>query len=236
MPGIRGSGCNLMVRRDGQVARDNLSLGVCPVVTWWACAIHWHLWADTVDCWGRSQTKFRVHFCGGAWLMILSVGGTITGAVGFELQQFLLPLTFLQLHYADLQTHTRGSHYTRKRHHNNSKLSGRIGNEVYRGIQEKQNKYIFEELCTCSSKQCLCFSEICLRSACFSFNKLSRHKVPQSNFSSSHRDFSCKTNTSYAYVLFDLYKNLTSFNLTHTPTGDHYRKALWTELVQYQCS
>lgn len=38
--------------------------------------------------------------------MILSVGGTITGAVGFELQQFLLPLTFLQLHYADLQTHT----------------------------------------------------------------------------------------------------------------------------------
>lgn len=81
--------------------------------------------------------------------MILSVGGTITGAVGFELQQFLLPLTFLQLHYADLQTHTRGSHYTRKRHDNNSKLSSRTGNEVYRGIQEKQNKYILEYTISC---------------------------------------------------------------------------------------
>lgn len=55
---------------------------------------------------------------------------------------------------------------------------------------------------TCSSRQCLCFSEICLRSACFSFSKLSRHREPQSSFSSSHRDFSCKTtnkNCSYSF-------------------------------------
>lgn len=49
------------------------------------------------------------------------------------------------------------------------------------------------ELGTCSSKQCLCFSDICLRSACFSFNKLSKHNEPQSNLSSSHRDLSWKT-------------------------------------------
>lgn len=48
---------------------------------------------------------------------------------------------------------------------------------------------------TCNSKQCLCFSEICLRRASFSFSRLSRHKEPQSNFSSSHRDLSWNPNS-----------------------------------------
>lgn len=44
---------------------------------------------------------------------------------------------------------------------------------------------------TCSSRQCLCFSEIWLFRACFSFSRFSRDSVDQSNFSSSHRAFSC---------------------------------------------
>lgn len=44
---------------------------------------------------------------------------------------------------------------------------------------------------TCSSRQRLCFSEIWLLRACFSFSRLSRDSVDQSSFSSSHRAFSC---------------------------------------------
>lgn len=69
------------------------------------------------------------------------------------------------------------------------------------------------QLCTCNSKQCLCFSEICLRRACFSFNKLSRHKEPQSSFNSSHRDFSWKI-TSYCYSL-SLSHNAASLFVQH---------------------
>lgn len=38
---------------------------------------------------------------------------------------------------------------------------------------------------TCSSRQCLCFSEIWLFRACFSFSRFSRDSVDQSSFSSS---------------------------------------------------
>lgn len=55
-----------------------------------------------------------VHVCGRARFQALPVWGTLTGAVGLELKQLLLPLTFLQLHNADLQTDTRGSRYTKK--------------------------------------------------------------------------------------------------------------------------
>ena len=44
---------------------------------------------------------------------------------------------------------------------------------------------------TCSSRQCLCFSEIWLLRACFSFSRFSRDSVDQSSFSSSHRALSC---------------------------------------------
>lgn len=86
----------------------------------------------------------------------------------------------------------------------------KISNEPEKhGTQEMKEKYKLlkgelkgVELGTCSSKQCLCFSDICLRRACFSFNKLSKHNEPQSSFSSSHRDLSWKTTckTLYDYV------------------------------------
>lgn len=115
LPGIRIGGYNLMVRRDRQIPRKKLPLGVGTVKTWWAGAIDGQLWADTIESWGWWQAKLRgVHVCGRAWFHTLSVWRALTRAVWLELKQLLLPLTFLQLHNADLQTHTRGSHYTRK--------------------------------------------------------------------------------------------------------------------------
>lgn len=114
LPGVRGAGCVLVVRRDGQVAGDELPLSVGSVVTRRASAVHWEFWADAIDRRRGGQTQFGVHFCRRAGLVILSVGGAVARAVRFELQQLLLPLTFLQLHDADLETDTRGSHYTGK--------------------------------------------------------------------------------------------------------------------------
>ena len=115
LPGIRIGRYNLMVRRDRQIARKKLPLGVGTVKTWWAGAVDRQLWADTIESWSWGQAKLRgVHVSGRARFQTLSVWRALTGAVGLELKQLLLPLTFLQLHNADLQTHTRGSHYTRK--------------------------------------------------------------------------------------------------------------------------
>lgn len=114
LPGVRGAGCVLVVRRDGQVAGDELPLGTGSVVTRRAGAVHGELRADAVDRRRGGQTQFGVHLRRRAGLVILSVGGAVARAVRFELQQLLLPLTFLQLHDADLETDTRGSHYTGK--------------------------------------------------------------------------------------------------------------------------
>lgn len=113
LPGIRDGGCYLMVWRDGQIARQKFPLGVGPVKTGQAGAVDLH--ADAVKSRDRAHAVLRgVHVHGRAGIQVLSVWGAVTGAVGFELKQLLLPLSFLQLHYADLQTDTRGSHYTKE--------------------------------------------------------------------------------------------------------------------------
>lgn len=102
---IGGARCDLVVGRDGQVAREKLRLGVGPVETRRAGAVDGQLHADPVE--GRGQAQLRgIHVGGGAGLQAPSVRGAVTGAVGFELKQLLLPLAFLQLHNADLQNHT----------------------------------------------------------------------------------------------------------------------------------
>ncbi len=117
LPSIRVGRYNFVVRWDGQVARKKLPLVVGSVKTGRAGAIDRQLWTDTIESWSWRQAKLRgVHVCGRARFQALSVRGALTGAVGFELKQLLLPLTFLQLHNADLWTTTRGSYYTRKRH------------------------------------------------------------------------------------------------------------------------
>lgn len=113
-PRVGDGGHDLVVGRDGQVARERLPLGGGE--TGRAGAVDGRLRADTVVGRGRGQAELGgVRVGGSARLQALSVRGAVAGAVGFELKQLLLPLTFLQLHDADLQTHSRGRHDTRTR-------------------------------------------------------------------------------------------------------------------------
>ena len=128
LPGVGDGGYNLMVRRDGQVAREKLPFGVGPVKTGRAGAVDGQVRADAVEDRGRGRAELRgVHVCGGARLQALSVRGAVAGAVGLEMKQLLLPLTFLQLHDADLQTDTRGRRYARKQaFRNDADMSGKM--------------------------------------------------------------------------------------------------------------
>jgi hypothetical protein len=81
-------------------------------------AVDGQLGAETVEA-GRSQAEFGgvvVQGRTGEGLQAgeaLVVEGALTGTVGLELEQLLLPLTLLQFHDADLRTNNRGSHCIR---------------------------------------------------------------------------------------------------------------------------
>lgn len=122
VPGVRGGGHDLVVRQDGQVAGEELSLGAPPVEAGRGGAVDGQLGAEA----GHDQAQFGGVVVQGRAREALAVGGTLTGTVGLELEQLLLPLTLLQLHDADLRTNTRGSHYTKVRNRNITLLTKTI--------------------------------------------------------------------------------------------------------------